>query len=240
MAFNISFYYSIPCTLSNTYRPSCQNTIENFRQIYCFLASNDETCHLFRRFSLWPIIFIPRDRTTGDFVFSEKTFWNDLVSQLSLPDTITSFNGRISIQPYYKDDAILSSFFRDVLRVEFNPTTDDYLPLLSSVEDINKTWQLIKIITGLAMEQNKQEEVQGKGNCCEENFKRSMFLLFFCSCISEKCLDISFIPCMSNEMKRVKYTDHPLYPHDAEIATLFSNHLLIIKLPGKLKQCNNQ
>ncbi len=52
----------------------------------------------------------------------------------------------------------------------------------------------------------------------------------------EKCLNIAFIPCMNDQKKLVKYTDHPLYPNDKDIANLFADTLPIIKLPGKLKQ----
>jgi hypothetical protein len=36
--------------------------------------------------------------------------------------------------------------------------------LLSTVQDIDQNWQIIEIITKLTVEQNKQEEVQGKRN----------------------------------------------------------------------------
>ncbi|CAF4681057.1 unnamed protein product [Rotaria sp. Silwood1] len=199
---------TIPCTLPNGFRQSCLDTIENFRQIYSFLASNNETCTLLSRFCLWPIIFIPRNQTTGDFLFVQQTFWNDPISLLSLQDTIADSNGRIPIRSYYNDDSILNSFFLKILHVELHPTVDDYLPLLSTEQDINKIWQIIEIITKLAIEQNKQNDVR------------------------EKCLDVAFIPCMGDKQKLVKYTDHPYYPHDIDIANLFSDILSIIKLPG--------
>ncbi|CAF3697074.1 unnamed protein product [Rotaria sordida] len=198
----------IPCTLLNGFHQSCLDTIENFRHIYDFLASNDETCNLLSRFRLWPIIFIPRTQNTGDFLFVQQTFWNDPISLLSLQDTIVDSNGRIPIRSYYNDDSILTTFFLKILHVELHPTIDDYLPLLSIDQDINKIWQIIEIITKLAVEQSKQNEVR------------------------EKCLNIEFIPCMSDKQKLVKYTDHPFYPHDIDIANLFSDILSIIRLPG--------
>ncbi|CAF1564927.1 unnamed protein product, partial [Rotaria sordida] len=190
------------------FRQSCLDTIENFRHIYDFLASNDETCNLLSRFRLWPIIFIPRTQNTGDFLFVQQTFWNDPISLLSLQDTIVDSNGRIPIRSYYNDDSILTTFFLKILHVELHPTIDDYLPLLSIDQDINKIWQIIEIITKLAVEQSKQNEVR------------------------EKCLNIEFIPCMGDKQKLVKYTDHPFYPHDIDIANLFSDILSIIRLPG--------
>ncbi|CAF3404047.1 unnamed protein product [Rotaria socialis] len=197
----------IPCTLPKTFRQSCLDTIDNFRQIYHFLASNDTTCNLLSRFRSWPIVFIPRNQTTGDFLFVEQTFWNDPASLLSSQDAIADSNGRIPIQSYYNDNSLFHSLFVEILHVELHPTVDDYLPLLSIQQDIQKIWQIIEIITKLAMEQNKQIEVR------------------------EKCLDIAFIPCMDNKQKLVKYIDRPYYPHDVEIANQFSDVLSIIKLP---------
>jgi len=157
-------YFSIPCSLPNTFRQTCLDTIDNFNQIYRFLASNDETRILLSRFRLWPLIFIPRDQKTGDFVFVHQTFWNDPISLLSSQDTIKDSKGRIPIRPYYDSDSILQQFFGEILQVESQPTIDDYLPLLSTVQDIDKLWQIIEIITKLAMEQNKQQEVRGKKN----------------------------------------------------------------------------
>ncbi len=81
---------------------------------------------------------------------------------MSLQETITDSNGRIPIQSHYNNNPTLQAFFLDTLRVEFQPTIDDYLPLLSSVQDMDKIWQIIEIITKLAIEQNKQKEVRGK------------------------------------------------------------------------------
>jgi len=156
------FYFSIPCTLPNTFRQTCLDTIDNFHHIYHFLASNDETRFLLSRFRLWPLIFIPRDQKVGDFLFVHQTFWNDPISLLSSQNTVTDSKGRLSIRPYYDNDPILQRFFLEILQVELQPTIDDYLPLLSTVQDMNKIWQIIEIITQLAMEQNKQQEVRGK------------------------------------------------------------------------------
>lgn len=156
---------SIPCTLPNTFRQTCLDTIDNFQQIYHFLAGNDETRHLLNRFRLWPIIFIPRDQQTGDFLFIHQTFWNDPISLLSLSqDSIKDSKGRIPIQPYYDINPTLQKFFLEILHIEFQPTIDDYLPLLSTIQDINQIWKIIEIITRLAMEHNKEEEIQRKKN----------------------------------------------------------------------------
>ncbi|CAF3761406.1 unnamed protein product [Adineta steineri] len=197
----------IPCTLPNTFRQSCVDTIENFCQIYQFLASNNEIRMLINRFRLWPLIFIPRGEKLGDFLFAHQTFWNDPLSILSSQNTIADFNGRIPIRPYY-DNPLLQSFFLDILHVESQPTIDDYIPLLSTIQDIDKIWQIIEIITKLTVEQNKHKEVR------------------------EKCSTIAFIPCLNNQQKFMKYTDHLFYPHDIDIADLFVDTLSIIKLPS--------
>ena len=159
----ISLYSSIPCSLGNTSRRSCLDTIENFRQIYHFLASNNETRTLLSRFRLWPLIFIPRDQNTGDFLFVRQIFWTDPIALLSTQDTIADTNGRIPIRSYYDNDPVLQEFFLDALKVELQPTIDDYLPLLSTIQDTD-IWKIIEIITKLAVEQNKQQEVRGKEN----------------------------------------------------------------------------
>lgn len=40
---------------------------------------------------------------------------------------------------------------------------------------------------------------------------------------------------MDNKQKLVKYTNHPFYPHNADIAKLFADTLPIIDLPGNFK-----
>jgi hypothetical protein len=155
------FFSSIPCTLPGTFRQSCLDTIENLYQIYQFLAAHDETRTLLHRFRLWPLVFIPRDGNTGDFLFPHQTFWNDPLSLLSSQETLPDSNGRIPIRPYYGNDPALQSLFLDILGVQLQPTIDDYMPLLSSVNDTDKLWQVIDVITKLTTEQNKHKEVRG-------------------------------------------------------------------------------
>lgn len=155
-------YFSIPCILPNTFRQTCLDTLDNFCSIYQFLASNVETANLLRRFRLWPLIFIPRDEKTGHFVFVDQTFWNDPTSLLSSQDDTIDSKNRISIQSYYNRNITLQQFFLQILQVESQPTIDDYLPLLSTIQSIDNIWQIIDIFTKLAVEQNKQQEVRGK------------------------------------------------------------------------------
>ncbi|UJR37109.1 hypothetical protein I4U23_029813 [Adineta vaga] len=202
---------AIPCTLPNTFRQSCLDTIDNFHLIYQYLASNDETRHLMYQFRLWPLIFIPRNQNTGDFLFAHQTFWNDPLSLLSSQDTKISSSDRISLQSYYRhnnNNPSLQSFFLDIFGVEFQPAIDDYIPLLSIIQDYDKIWQIIEIITELTIKQDKHEEIR------------------------EKLLNLSFIPCMNENQKLMKYTDHPFYPHDTNIVNLFVDILSIIKLPS--------
>lgn len=169
-------YYSVPCTLPKTFRQSCSDKIENFRQIYNFLASNDDTTKLLRRFRLWPIIFVPRSQDVGDFLFVERTFWNDPSTLLSSQDTVSDPNGRLPIQSYYEDNSKLNSLFLDILQVPLHPTIDDYIPLLLINQDINKIWQIIAIITKIAIEQNKQKEVRG----IRMQFQKKNLVITFC------------------------------------------------------------
>jgi hypothetical protein len=108
------------------------------------------------------LIFIPRDQQTGDFLFAHQTFWNDPISLLSSQNSVTDSKGRIPIQSYYGIDSKLAPFFLEILHVELQPTIDDYLPLLSTVQDIKQIWQIIEIITKLAIEQNQQQYIRGK------------------------------------------------------------------------------
>jgi hypothetical protein len=68
---------------------------------------------------------------------------------------------RISIQRYYGNDANLQKFFLEILQITFEPTIDDYLPLLAQIPNINDIWRLIEVIIRLAFEQNRQIEVKG-------------------------------------------------------------------------------
>ncbi len=148
------------------------------------------------------------------------------MSLLSSQNSITDSAGRVSIQSYYGTNPILQQFFNEVFGVELQPTIDDYLPLLSSIQDSSQIWQIIEIITKLTIEQNKQQEVQGKENFSNKNEKKNFINI-------EKCRNIAFIPCINDQKKLLKYTDHPFYPHDRDIANLFADALPIIKLPGK-------
>ena len=124
----------------------------------------------------------------------------------------------------------MQALFLEILNVESQPTVDDYLPLISTVQDINQIWEIITLIIQLAVEQNKQVELRGKEVYLKKKEKRKFFFNI------EKYHDIAFIPCMGNQKKLVKYTDHPLYPHDSDIADLFVDMLPIIKLPGNFEE----
>lgn len=81
---------------------------------------------------------------------------------MTTQDILTESNSRIAIGPYYDDASRLASLFLTVLKVEMQPTVDDYLLLLAAAEDIDKTWKVIEIIAKLAFEQQKELEVRGK------------------------------------------------------------------------------
>lgn len=72
-------------------------------------------------------------------------------------------NKYISLQPYYGNDKFSKNFFTIILQVKPGPTLDDYLSLLSNLQDknIEYIWKFIKVITQLAFEQNKQSIVKG-------------------------------------------------------------------------------
>ncbi|CAF1595055.1 unnamed protein product, partial [Didymodactylos carnosus] len=205
--------YIIPCTLLPLYaREPHLDTIDNLRHIYHFLLSDVECRTLLERFRLWPLIFVPCDKSNGSFLFAHQVFWDDPTSLLSQRTT----QQRIPIQSFYGDDnnAQLQSFFTEILHVELRPTLDDYLPLLLMIDHYqeNVTWRLTEVVARLTLEQNRQIEVR------------------------EKCADIAFIPCLGNEKKNVKYSDQPFYPHyDTIINDLFSDKLRIIKLSDDVK-----
>ena len=169
--FTIFYLFRIPCTLPPTYRQTCLDTIENFSLIYDFLASNDETRSLLYAFRAWPLIFIPQDEQTGEFVYAQKTFWSDPLSLLSSSKS----KDHIPIDPYYHKRSNLQQFFVETLQIQAQPTIDDYLPLLSMTEDEDRLWKAIEIITQLAIEQNKQIEVQSQ-NFDEFLFSNHFFL----------------------------------------------------------------
>ncbi|CAM4933155.1 unnamed protein product [Rotaria socialis] len=203
----------IPCTIPTTFRQSCRDTIDNIRHIYLFLASDSDTCARLVRFRLWPLIFIPRTVNTGDFLFIDEVFWRDSEALLTR-ENMRNFESIRStpIQPYYGNDANLQKFFVDVLQVKCEPTLDDYLPLLFDITDKTNEfiWKCIEVITRLAFAQNKQTTVK------------------------DKCLDWAFIPCLGNQNKLFKYTEQLYYPHDMNIADIFADTLLIVKLPDVL------
>ncbi|CAF4717405.1 unnamed protein product [Rotaria sp. Silwood1] len=68
---------------------------------------------------------------------------------------------RISIQRYYGNDVKLQKFFLEILQITFEPTIDDYLPLLTQITNINDIWRLSEVIIRLAFQQNRQIEVKG-------------------------------------------------------------------------------
>ena len=154
----------IPCAIPATSRQSCRDTINNMHQIYKFLGSQNETCILLARFRLWPLIFIPRTKDIGDFVFAHEVFWQDSELLLTTNNTIMSESTqRIAIQLYYGNDVAFQRFFIELLQVKQGPTLDDYLPLLSNVADksIEYLWKCIKVITRVAFIQNEQTIVKG-------------------------------------------------------------------------------
>ena len=172
------------------------------------------------RFRCWPLVFVPRNNNKGDFVFANQVYWHDSTSLLS------NFNHRISIEEYYGNDPKCRQFFLQILQVQLEPTLDDYFPLLTQILYINDTWRLIEILIRLTFEQNRQIEIKGNDH--------RLFPLIINELIVERCLNLSFIPCMGTTEKRVKYSDRPFYPHDLQIAQSLADRLLIIQLPGKI------
>lgn len=108
------------------------------------------------------MIFIPQDRQTGAFVYAHQTFWNDPTSLLASQDRSTDSKNRIAILPFYGVIPTLPDFFIKILNVEAQPSIDDYLPLIATIQDINQIWAIIERTTMLAIEQKKQKEIQGK------------------------------------------------------------------------------
>ncbi|CAF3623985.1 unnamed protein product [Rotaria sp. Silwood1] len=199
----------IQCPLPVTFRQSCYDTIQNIYRVYCFLMADNTTLNALRCFRLWPLVFVPRNNSRGEFLFAHRVYWQDSTSLLSKLDNATLPNSdrRISIQRYYSNDGKFKKFFVDTLQVNIEPTIDDYLPFLIQISNINDIWRLIEVILRLAFQQKRQIEVK------------------------DRCLHLPFIPCMGTKNMRVKYTDQPLYPHDPDIADFLSNTLPIIQLP---------
>ena len=154
--------FRIPCTLPKTFRQTCLDTLGQFQRIYSFLASDNAARLLLHRFRLWPLIFLPQDQQTGAFVFAHQTFWNDPTSLLAVKDLSIDSQNRIPILQYYGAHAFLEEFFVQILHVESQPTIDDYLPLIATIQDVDQIWTIIERTTKLAIEQNKQTEIQGK------------------------------------------------------------------------------
>lgn len=142
---------------------SHSETIENIRRIYRFLIADNETFTILNYFRLWPIVFVPRTNHTGSFLFAHQVYWHDSTSLLSNLDKNISanFSYRVSLQRYYGNDVRLQKFFVETLQVAFEPTIDDYLPLLTYITSINDIWRLIEAILRLAFQQNRQIEIKG-------------------------------------------------------------------------------
>ncbi|CAF4753864.1 unnamed protein product [Rotaria socialis] len=199
----------IPCPLPETFRQPFDDTIENVRRVYRFLLADNCTRNYLRYFCYWPLVFIPENNGRGYFVFPHQVYWQDSTSLLSPFDDISllNLNRRISIKRYYDNDIKLQGFFLQEFQITFEPTIDDYFPLLSQILSINNTWRLIKVIMDLSFQQNRQIEIK------------------------ERCFDLPFIPCMGAINKKAKYSDQPFYPHDFVIAEKLANKLFIIQLP---------
>lgn len=153
------------------------DTVGQLRQIYRFLASDDTARRLLHRFRLWPLIFIPQGQQTGAFVFAHQTFWNDPTSLLASNDLPVDSKNRIPILPYYGMTSGLEQFFIEILHVESQPTIDDYLPLIATIQDVNQIWIIIERTTKLAIELNKQTEIQGRQNNSKVKIYRKIFLI---------------------------------------------------------------
>ncbi|CAF4895911.1 unnamed protein product [Rotaria sp. Silwood1] len=156
----------VPCTVPATFCQSCNDTIDNIRRIYHFLITDNDTFKLLARFRFWPLVFVLRNnsRGGGDFLFPRQVYWHDSTLLLSNLDNITMPNSdrRISIQRYYGNDVKLQKFFLEILQITFEPTIDDYLPLLTQITNINDIWRLSEVIIRLAFQQNRQIEVKDR------------------------------------------------------------------------------
>lgn len=71
----------------------------------------------------------------------------------------------------------LPEFFKQILNVEAQPSIDDYLPLIASIQDIDQIWAIIKRTTTLAIEQNKEEEIQGKDTFALRKLMEKFFII---------------------------------------------------------------
>ncbi len=199
--------FRIPCTLPVTFRQPCYDTLDNYRRVYRFLIGDNDICNLLGRFRSWPLVFVPENNNNGNFLFTHQVYWQDSTSLLSNLNDSTLMNShrRISIQRYYSNDIHLQKFFLEILQIPFEPTIDDYFPLLTQIVKINDIWRVIEVIIRLTFQQNRQLEIKGNNRA----------LIVF-------ILNI-----------RVKYSDRPFYPNDLDIADCLANTLSIIQLPGK-------
>jgi hypothetical protein len=124
----------------------------------------------------------------------------------------------------------LKALFVNTLQVECQPSIDDYLPSLTRMNDLKRIWEVIEIITELAIEQHKEDQVQGKSNNDYTRMRRTLIV----RCILAKFREMAFIPCMEKKYyQRMKCTGELHYPHDSKIAELFADKLSIIQLPSK-------
>ncbi|CAF0986825.1 unnamed protein product [Adineta steineri] len=199
----------IPCPLSSTFRCSCPDSINKIRQLYLLLINNEKTCRLLARFRQWPLVYVPQDDNEGQFVHADKVYWQNYDTDISINDVLRKTNSRRAIGPYYQDNPSLSALFLNILAIEHQPSIDDYLSLLSKADEIDQIWKLITILIRIAIEQKKEHELQ------------------------EKCHELQFIPCINFDHHLMKSTDQQLfYPHDSDVAELFADLVLIIKLPS--------
>jgi hypothetical protein len=159
--------FRIPFTQSEILLQSCSDTIDNIRRVYHFLIDDNDTLNFLSRFRFWPIVFVPQNNNNkGDFLFTHQVYWHDSTSLLSNFDKniLINSNYRISIQQYYGKDSKLQKFFLEILQITFEPTLDDYFPLLTQILHINDTWRLIEVIIRLTFQQNRQIEIKGNNH----------------------------------------------------------------------------
>lgn len=154
-------YSRIPYVKSTPTRRSCLDTIGNFRSIYLFLATNNETLALLTRFRRWPLIFVPQTADAGEFFSSDELLWQDPEQLLT---TNNSLIQKSPLLPHYGTDPRFQQLFIDILGVQSQPTLEDYLLLLSDVtaQSTHDLWKCIDVVTQLASAQNKHQIVKGR------------------------------------------------------------------------------
>ena len=99
-------------------------------------------------------------------MFIHKVFWQNYSTETCIDISLLDSTSRRAIATYYQDNQSLARLFLEILAVEYKPTIDDYLPLISKTNDLDQIWKLIIILTRLAAEQKKEIELQGR-NCLE-------------------------------------------------------------------------